>query len=497
MHISDANKFIVLLITGLIIFFWTQNGSEIAFLLIVIAFLFHSKGRILTAGEKRYLNIFLAALLFAVILAIVHFELIFESSREYFISVFKIGIFCGFMLVVDAVAFQFNHFKIDASKFAKIVIYAVFISIVANFVWAYILNLDATFSELFFGTYRYSYLGLKLNANHADDLFVLQITILLFCNSILLIEDKKNYLVLSCSGLLITYFLYNIGVLGSRGGMVGLVVGFIFVACLLAARKAWKSCAVYVFILVVGVLVAPSASLNKLYSKFSLSQSVRVLEKELVVNRVVEKNKKTIQQNDTSKDALTKPEAKTVKPEENKAKVKLLSKKECYVKEYLGKHHKDIVLGFSTTVRLSLWADGFNVGSEKATFGHGHYDRYKLVENYDFAKPCKFVSVPHLHNFYLDLFIRGGYFAVLAFIGLSAALLWLLLSVLFSNNKYSLLAAPIVLHMSYLIVENIFDLTFFRTSELLNVLLCIAALCGITFALNEGEQTSIDEKASK
>lgn len=475
MHISDSNKFIALLVTGLITFFWMQNGTEIVFGILVISFLFISKDRKLTSIERKYLYIFLTGLCAVILLAIVHFDLAINSTRQYFITLFKIGVFCAFMLTVDAVAFQFNHFKIDAEKFAKVLIYAVYVSIVANFIFAYFLDPNVNLSTLFLGTYQNSYLGLNLNPNHADDLFVLQITILLFCNSILLINGKRDFVILLLSSLFTLYFLYSFGVIGSRGGMLGLVAGLVIIAVLLAVKKSWKACGIYIFILIAGISITPQKNLERLTGNFSISQSVKVWEKELAVNNSV----------------AHKPNTPEVRIKEKTIAKRIETKKvetpKCNGKEYLEKYSGDLTLDHSSSVRISLWADGINIGFQKPLFGHGQFAKHRLVDDYKSAKLCNFISFSHAHNFYIDLFLRGGAFAVVVFFGLSIALLWMLLRVLFSDNKYSLLAAPIIVHMNYLFIENIFDLTFFRTSELLNMLLCLAALCGILFALNERE----------
>lgn len=508
MRITESNKFLALLITGLVLFFWLQNGSDFVFILIAFSFLFYAKGRVLDELEKNYFVIFLVSLIATAILAIVHFDLVFDSPSRYFTTLFRIGVFCAFMVTVDAVGFQFNYFKIDAVKFAKILIYAVLFSIVANLIWAYITHPNVPLLKLIFGSWRSSYLGLDINSNHADDLFVLQITILLFCNSILFIEGKKDIIAQLCSGLLVIYLLYNIGVLGSRGGMLGLASGLIIMAFLLATLKSWKACSVYLIILIVGIAVVPKANLNRLIDNISFFQSVSVLKKELMVNSALEKKKqsteidkrpnrvaglRTAKSLPTQKKTLI-PKMLPVSPR-GEANLVVVEKSElekrCNVKQSSENHSKDITLDFSSRIRLSLWADGINVGSQRPIFGHGQYNKHQLVKNYNFAMPCKFVSFSHIHNFYIDLFIRGGYFALITFLGLSIALLWMLLRLLFSNNKYSLLAAPAIVHMNYLFIENIFDLTFFRTSELLNVMLCLAALCGVTFALQKrGEQKS-------
>lgn len=488
MYLSEPNRFIALLIAGLVLFFWSQNGTEIVFGLMVVLFLFFSKDRKLTSIERKHVYIFLAALCATVVLAIAHIDLAANSTSQYFTTLFKIGVFCAFTLTVDAVAFQFNHFKIDAEKFAKILIYFVFASIALNFSLAFILNMDVPFSELFFGRNRFSYLGLSLNSNHADDLFVLQITILLLSNSILLINSKKHFGILAVSSLLTLYFLYNFGVLGSRGGMLGLVAGLLIIAVLLAIKKSWKACGVYIFILISGTFLTPQKGIERLIRNFSISQSVQVLEKELTVNTTVVHRSKM-------------PEVIIPKVPETRIKEKTIAKlvetkmveiPKCNRKEYLEKHPKNLTLDQSSSVRISLWADGLNLGSQKPVFGHGQFDRHRLVDDYKLSKPCNFLSFSHVHNFYIDLFIRGGLFAIVVFVGLALALLWMLLRVLFSDNKYSLLAAPIIVHLSYLFIENVFDLTFFRTSELLNVLLCVAALCGVTFALHSREERKVD-----
>lgn len=489
-----------LLVACLILFFWAPHGSDIALVLVVLSFLVFSKGRVLTGLEKNFLAIFLISILAVIVLAVVHFGLLKSSANEYGKTLFKIGIFGVFALVVDAVAFQFNYFKISHVKFVKVLIYAVFLSVILNFIWAIVVHPNVPLIDLFLGGSRRSFLGLMINANHADDLFVLQITILLFCNSVLLASGKKEPIMLFISALFILYFIYTIGVLGSRGGLVGYLVGLVLVVLLLAASKNLKSSAVYLSLLISVFVFMPQKHYTRLVNNLSISDFVKNLENDTKIKPVQPKLNITSQNNlapnknfqnlvKNLEQKASKPSKLTAnKPTQKKLKTPKVEK--CNMKEMIFGDDEKGGLDKSSKHRISLWVDGFYAGSQKPIWGHGEYNKHRLVDDYELKSPCNIKYFSHMHNFYLDLFIRGGVFLVVVFVGLAMFLMSLLLRVLISNNQYNLVVVPIVAHLIYLFISNVFDLTFFRTSELLNVLLCVAVLCGISFALQNSEQNS-------
>ena len=489
---SEAAIFQGLLVVCLVLFFWMPHGSDVALGFVVLSFLYFSKGRNLTGLEKKFLVIFLISVLAVILLAIVHLDLLENSANEYGKTLFKIGVFGVFLLIVDAVAFQFNYFKISPEKFARIVIYAVFLSVILNFIWTIFAHPNVPLLELFLGGYRKSYLGLMLNSNHADDLFVLQITILLFCNSVLLANGKKDPQILFLSALFILYFIYTIGILGSRGGLIGLLVGLAFVVLLLAAKMNWKASAIYLVVMIVVLAMLPQKHYNRLINNLSVTSFIKVLEKkpQLIVEQKAKELNKQI--NGQSKSIQVKP----VKPTKDKsqvdttkpARVESAKALVCDFEKMVINNGQTGSFDKSSNTRILLWVDGFYAGLQKPIFGHGEYNKHKLIDDYELKSPCKIKHFSHIHNFYLDLFVRGGGFLVVVFVGLSIFLMYLLLQVIFSKEQYNLVVVPIIVHLIYLFIENIFDLTFFRTSELLNVLLCIATLCGVTFALQNSEQ---------
>jgi len=464
--INPSKIFMALIVLSFATHFWIPHGIEVILAAVALMFLFFSKGRIRSTLETRYLWIFILSALATVVLAIAHYDLAPDYINQYGKTLGKMAFFAVFIFIVDAVSFQFRIFKIDAGMFAKYCIWVISLSLVLKIITVYASSPPSSIMNVIFGSGRIAYLSGELNPNRADDLFLIHLASLVFCDVILISNNKLEWRTAILSIAVGCYLLTSFYVTGSRAGYVGFAAGFVLVLGLFLAcnkRLFWVSAAV---LLVAGLFLITNSSVYEYPQKLmaSIEQNTQ--------SQIIDEEKKA---------------AALILVNQNSDALKKINRRDVLnaCLPVLREYHKanEPYLSFSNNSRLALWKDGVQISKQKPFFGHGEYDHIKLVEAYDFVSRCHILSFSHIHSFYLDLLIRGGVFMLAVFVFLLAYFFFMLLKVAKLNNKTMLIGSMPVFYLTYLMVENLFDMTFIYNTQLYGFALSYAVMCGIFFGI--------------
>jgi len=462
------------LLTAFISLFWTSYGMIVALAMIGILFVFSSKDRIRSELEKRYLWIFLISLIAIAILAISHFDLLPEYVNQYGKTLGKLFFLAIFIFVVDAVAFQFKHFGVNTTRFAKLVLWCLFASVVVKICAVFLLDPQASFETMLWGVKRDAFLAGDLNPNRADDLFLVHIAALILFGSILFVYKQLDWKTFCICLLLGVYLLLSFYVSGSRAGQFGFVVSLIAVLSLyLLKRKVLVLLGfILIFPLGIGFVISSdhpqvNSALEQMLGKKDWAHRNAKLEN-------IEKSKSFIKQDLDQFNNMRRSDIEIA----------------CRPLTYDYHQTKHPFLSFSNSVRVALWADGTEVWLQKPLLGHGEYDHIKLVKAYDFLSKCHVLSFSHIHSFYLDLLIRGGVFALAIFVVTFIYLFYLILKHINLNHRSGLIGIAPVFYFTYLVVENLFDLTMIHNTEIMMITLLFAVICGIFFGVSAKEDAN-------
>ena len=376
-----------------------------------------------------------------------------------------------------------TNLAISIPLFSRILLVAMILVAILQFV----LNthfLGVVRTKIFLTQYQY-------NRNHLDDLYLFQVFVSFQFLMFLAFFERLRWHDLIAGGFLIVIYFAMFLESGSLGGFVGCVVAlFVCSVCIIAATKNVRVASgllliavlvsIAVFTGVVGTSIQDRISRTfAQWNAFSL-QEVLTYDREFLgkCKSGVPTDKPALPA-DTAKAPIVVYGISVLRNGEvvDRAELRSLRPKA---------RGDESVLRADPTIgaRLVLWRDALRIWLHSPFWGHGEYNPDKLIDAYDNINSCNLRFFAHVHNYYLDLLIRGGIIFLLCYLFVGFLAYRLILRNFGAHKKWVMMS-PALFFITYLVIENLFDMTFIWRAAMEVNLVNFAIMLGLAASVHD------------
>ncbi|MGI9350851.1 MAG: O-antigen ligase family protein, partial [Rhizobiaceae bacterium] len=395
------------------------------------------------------------------------------------------------ILIILVVAFAAGsaigtNLLINIPKFSRILLAAMILIAVLH----YVLNTQI------FGVVRTRFLltQYQYNRNHLDDLYLFQVFVSFQLLMFIVYFERLRRIDIFAGGFLISIYFAMFLSSGSLGGFVGCLIAlFVFsVSIVVATKNARIAVGLFSIPCLIAVVVFSGvlgSSIDERISRTWMQWNALSFHEILTYDSDILGKCKARAQNE--KPVL--PSDITKKPTTVYG-VAVLRKGELVDRSMpiLLQANTDELPAISRvdptiSARLVLWRDALRIWLQSPFWGHGEYNPDKLIESYDNINSCNLRYFAHVHNFYLDLLIQGGMLFFLFYVYF-VFLAYRLILRNFEIDKKWVLMGPALFFITYLVVENYFDMTLIWRAAMESNLMNFALLTGLAAGIYSKDQ---------
>ena len=419
----------------------------------------------------------ISAILFVFVLYISLYTYFFGFTETYLSDFARLHILLFLLLAFAAGSAIGTNLPISMPMFSRILLVAMILVAALQFV----LNTQ------FFGVVRTKFFltQYQYNRNHLDDLYLFQVFVSFQLLMFIAFFERLRWYDVVAGGFLITLYFAMFLESGSLGGFVGCVVAlFVCSVCIIGATKNVRVASgllliallvsVAVFTGVVGTSIQDRISRTfAQWNAFSL-QEVLTYDSEILgkCKSGLPTGKPALPA-DTAKTPITVYGFSVLRNGKVVDRANLMS-----LQPKLNEDEAALRADPTIGARLVLWRDALRIWLHSPVWGHGEYNPDKLIKAYDNINSCNLRFFAHVHNYYLDLLIRGGVIFLFCYLIVGFLAFRLILRNFGADRKWVIMSAPLF-YVTYLVIENLFDMTFIWRAAMEVNLVNFAIMSGI------------------
>lgn len=379
---------------------------------------------------------FLVALILAVVVLIIHRNNLFAPGIQR--TLYLLFIIPVVITIIDAGSELASKSKFAFNSVARLGLFLIFLVVPARLLFFSFMNEDFLWSSVSSLDFRRNPIT-DYNPNHSDDFFVFGLFL-----AFLFYSKLKTPTAIDRGLLIAITFLYSFFFVqaGSLGGVLGILVAIVVVS----AWHAYKSPSIRLIVVAAATVIGTGAV-------FGIVAGTQVGTKLMTTTDLM----------------LSIPNDLT-----NKVPIARCQEGDTSAPLII---HERYASNPAIAHRVMIYQSGLEIWKAAPFFGQGSFSTQEIHQQHPNIEPCVFENFAHVHNLYLDLAIRGGVLLI-AFYAISMiAFFWFLGQ---SNLGLSDFTRHLFLLIAvYILVENLFDLTFIYSSILRAIILAYGLVLGL------------------
>lgn len=407
------------------------------------------------------------SLLATLILLIIHWDVIQAGNGFPSETLKSVAWFGIVFMVIDAVRFQVRYYNIDILNFAKFLLILAICIVPAKLVY-FSIFFDVPFADYFQFKINREIAFLDLNPNYADDVLVAHIMIIAWAIAVLRTNLLENKLLTFAALITVAFLTFHFTGANSRAALLGVTFSIV-ILFFISFRHLSKTALLGVLAVIVVIIFLASDRLSE-----RMVQTAGQIEFITKFNDAGEANADELAQIAALKAVIDDIYANTPKDQSISATIA----KECRPRlvNMSGQASSD---NLPPSFRYLLFQDAVKMWSIHPYFGYGAYDKKTIMAKNIDINPCRTAYFTNVHNHYLDIVIRGGFFALIVFTALSLILFYLIWLSLKNKDSNWLMPLPVLAYFPYLYAQNLADVSFHKKAELTAILFTMAILLAI------------------
>ncbi len=374
-------------------------------------------------------------------------------------------------MMIDAVRFQVEHYKIDIPRFAKWVLAIAIISIPIKVAYGaifYEIPLDPN-GQINDRVVPF----LDLNPNYADDVLVAYSVVILWALAALQDRFAENKALVALGLVALVFLTYHFFGANSRAAYLGVFCALLFLSPIFLFRVPK--------LMAVLLIVAGGVGLFALQDRISSRVEATTQQVQFILQQREQETK--LSTGDFQIIATLKNEVLDIyqnTPEGESISSAIAVK--CVPRLlHFSKSRQEVLgeEGLAPSFRYLLYRDAAAVLKLNPYLGMGSYDKETVVSKVEGINPCRLAYFSDLHSHYLDIVARGGLFALVMFSLLSLILFYLIWMSRNAGGVLQIAALPVAGYFIYLYVQSLNGVGFHKKAELAAILFSMIILLSI------------------